>query len=102
MKRLKILACIALGFLFLFLFGSVTMLLWNWLVPELFNGPLITFWQALGLLLLSKILFSSPWGKGGSKCGNNNFGSAWQSKMSQKFSNLSPEEREALKSKMIR
>ena len=36
----------------------VLMLLWNWLVPDLFSGPEITFWQAAGLLLLSKILFS--------------------------------------------
>ncbi len=36
----------------------VMMLLWNWLIPAIFNGPAITFWQALGLLLLSKILFT--------------------------------------------
>ena len=39
-------------------FGGATMLLWNWLVPTLFNGPAITFIQALGLLVLSKILLS--------------------------------------------
>lgn len=39
-------------------FGGVTMLLWNWLVPALFNGPAITFIQALGILVLSKILLS--------------------------------------------
>ena len=35
----------------------VVMLLWNSLVPELFHGPPLQFWQALGLLLLSRILF---------------------------------------------
>ena len=39
-------------------FGFVIMWLWNWLVPELFSGPVITYWQTIGLLILSKILFS--------------------------------------------
>jgi hypothetical protein len=43
-------------------FPAVTMLLWNWLIPTLFSGPIITYWQALGLILLSKILFSSSCG----------------------------------------
>ena len=45
-------------------FPAVTMLLWNWLIPTLFSGPVITYWQALGLILLSKILFSSGCGRG--------------------------------------
>ena len=44
-------------------FTFVVMWLWNWLVPELFNGPEVTYWQTLGLLILSKILFSGI-GKG--------------------------------------
>lgn len=39
-------------------FTFVVMWLWNWLVPELFNGPVIAYWQTMGLLVLSKILFS--------------------------------------------
>ena len=46
------------GVLGLIVFTFVVMWLWNWLVPELFNGPVIGYWQTLGLLLLSKILFS--------------------------------------------
>jgi hypothetical protein len=38
-------------------FGLVVMSLWNWLVPALFGGRIITFWQALGVLVLSKLLF---------------------------------------------
>jgi hypothetical protein len=34
-------------------------LLWNWLMPNLFNMPIITFWQALGLNMLAGILFKS-------------------------------------------
>ena len=40
-----------------FIFGSVVMLLWNNLLPALFGISTITFWQASGLLILSKILF---------------------------------------------
>ena len=32
------------------------MWLWNWLVPSLFNGPEITFWQTAGLYLLINLL----------------------------------------------
>ena len=35
------------------------MWLWNWIVPELFNGPTITFWQSAGLFVLCNILFKS-------------------------------------------
>jgi hypothetical protein len=32
------------------------MWLWNWLVPTLFNGPEITFWQTVGLYFLANLL----------------------------------------------
>jgi hypothetical protein len=43
------------------------MWLWNWLVPEVFNGPILSYWQTLGLLVLTKILFSGMGGGSGSK-----------------------------------
>ncbi|MFC2115844.1 hypothetical protein ACFLTU_05175 [Bacteroidota bacterium] len=49
---------IVMGFVFLVLFTYVVMLLWNWLVPELFSGPVLNYWQTLGVLVLSKILLS--------------------------------------------
>lgn len=54
-----------LGIAAVFGFTLVVMLLWNALVPELFNGPELGYWQTLGLLVLSKILFSGI--GGGSK-----------------------------------
>ena len=45
------------------LFGFVIMWLWNWLMPELFGLPLLTYWQAVGLFILLKILIG---GCGGS------------------------------------
>ena len=42
---------------FLILLPLVTMQLWNWLMPAIFKLPAIGFWQAVGLLILSHILF---------------------------------------------
>jgi uncharacterized membrane protein len=43
--------------LFVFIGGEVVKLLWNWLLPPLFGWRPVTFWQALGLLALCRILF---------------------------------------------
>jgi hypothetical protein len=49
----------------LFLFGWVVMLLWNWLMPEIFGLKTLTYWQAWGVLALSCILFGRIGGGGG-------------------------------------
>lgn len=46
------------------LLGFVVKGLWNWLMPALFGWKLIGYWQALGLIVLCKILFG---GFGGSR-----------------------------------
>jgi hypothetical protein len=43
--------------LFVFIGGEIVKLLWNWLLPPLFGWREVTFWQALGLLALCRILF---------------------------------------------
>ena len=43
--------------LFAYLGGQIVMRLWNWLLPALFGIRMITFWQALGVLILCRILF---------------------------------------------
>ncbi|MEZ5319244.1 MAG: hypothetical protein R2752_17720 [Vicinamibacterales bacterium] len=43
--------------LFILLGGVIVEWLWNWLLPPLFGLPAVTFWQALGLLALARILF---------------------------------------------
>ena len=93
-----ILKCVVLGVLFFFVIGLAVQLLWNWLVPSIFHGPTIDYWQALGIFVLSKILF---WGLGG-KHHHYQHGesSHWKNKFAGKFSNMSSEEREALKQKM--
>jgi H+/Cl- antiporter ClcA len=54
-----------LGVAAIFAFTWVVMLLWNALIPELFKGPELAYWQTMGLLVLSKIIFSGI--GGGSK-----------------------------------
>jgi hypothetical protein len=56
----KILLGIGFGILgvgLLALFGWLVMLLWNWLMPELFGLKRLGYWQAWGLLALCTILF---------------------------------------------
>ncbi len=68
--------------------GAVVMLLWNWLIPTLFIGAReVDYLQALGILLLSKILF------GGFRGGCHG---RWHKRREQ-WERLSPEEREQLK-----
>jgi hypothetical protein len=98
-KVLKVVMWTALCVLFALLFGYVTMLLWNWLVPALFSGPVINFWQALGLLVLSKILFGSFGGGKHCGCGHRS-GGHWKSRYYEKMSGMSPEDRERFKAKM--
>lgn len=93
----KIFAWVLLGILFVALVTFVTQQLWNWLIPYIFKGPALTFWQTLGLLVLSKIIFSG-FGRKHHHYGGHKF--SWKDKFYQKFSSMSPEEREALKSRM--
>lgn len=68
-------------------FGAVVMGLWNAILPAVLGVKTITFIQALGILLLSKILF------GGFKGGRGG-GGAWKQKMKEKCENMSPEQRD--------
>jgi hypothetical protein len=46
-----------IGITFAALASAVVMLLWNAILPPLLNVGTISYWQALGLLILSRILF---------------------------------------------
>jgi hypothetical protein len=51
---------IGIAFLvFIFLGGFIVEWLWNWLLPDIFGLRTISFWEALGLLALCRILFGS-------------------------------------------
>ena len=74
------------------LFAYVTMSLWNWLLPVIFGLPLITFWQAIGLLILRKIIFGG-FGRGGRSHG----GKRWKHRMKRRWMSMSPEQRDSYK-----
>lgn len=63
-KGLKYAGFGVLGVAAVFLFTYLVMLLWNALVPELFNGPVLNYWQTMGVFILAKILFSGMGGGG--------------------------------------
>lgn len=74
------------------LFGFVVMSLWNWLMPAVFGWHTITFWQALGLFLLSKLLFGGLRGRmahGG-----------WRRGMRDRWEQMTPEQREQMRERL--
>jgi hypothetical protein len=86
---LAFLAFIAVG-------GLVVRELWNWLVPALFGWRSVTFWQALGLLALCRILFGGfgVHGSSGSSMGRRMARSRIRRRMAERWEQMTPEQRE--------
>ena len=57
--------------------SAAVMLLWNWLVPVLFGGKMINYWQAMGLLILTRIL--TGFGKASAAHFSHKFRNGWHS-----------------------
>jgi hypothetical protein len=68
-------------------FGLLVMSLWNWLLPSLFGWPAIGFWQAVGLMVLSRILLGGFRGGMGGHA-------PWRHRMRERWEGMTPEERE--------
>jgi hypothetical protein len=80
--------------LFLTIAGYAVMGLWNWLTPGLFGWHQISYWQALGILVLSKILFGGIRGPhGGGRM-------RWRRRMMERWEKMTPEEREKFRQSM--
>ena len=73
---------------FIALGGWAVMSLWNWLTPELFGWHTVTFWQALGLLLLCRILVGGFGLHGGGPRDR------FRDRMRARWEGMTPEERE--------
>jgi hypothetical protein len=89
---LKVVKMISIAIAALIALGYVVMGLWNELIPELFKGPVITYWQALGLLVLSHILF-----RGFGHRGHGWHRDRWSHRFEEKLAAMTPEEREKFK-----
>jgi hypothetical protein len=83
--------------------GALVMFLWNALIPSLFQGPVLDYPQAIGLMLLAKLLvgFGGRFGGGGhwGRHGHHHHhrsggGKDW---MRSKFCKMSEEERQELR-----
>ena len=90
MMKLLLFAPLAIvGFaVFIAIGGGVVMLLWNWLVPPIFGWRVITFWQAVGLLALCRILFGGFGMRGPRR------------RIADRCQRMTPEEREKLRERM--
>lgn len=75
-------------------FSTIVMRLWNAILPDVIGVKPITFIQAAGILLLSKILFGGFSNRGGWHGGRHN---QWRNNIREKFASMTPEEREKFK-----
>jgi hypothetical protein len=67
--------------------GEIVLHLWNWLLPPLFGWRQVSFWQALGLLILCRILFGGSRWRGPGR-------SSFRRRMAERCESRTPEERE--------
>ena len=79
--------------LFVVIGGEVVLHLWNWLLPPLFGWREVTFWQALGLLALCRILFGGFGFHGSGR-------SSFRRRMEERCEHMTPEERERFRQRM--
>jgi hypothetical protein len=73
--------------------GFIIMHLWNWLMPGIFGLPPVTFWQALGLFVLGKLLLGGFHRHGGGR-------PRWGRQMRERWEQMTPEERERFRAGM--
>jgi len=80
-------------------FSVVVMLLWNMLMTQIFALPFLNYWQAVGLLILARLLFGGLGGLGHGVGRRGAFGSGEDrlfnhgNKLREKWMNMSAEER---------
>ena len=90
LKTLKVLLIVVVAGILL---GFVIMHLWNWLMPSIFGLSAITFWQALGLFVLGKLLLGGFHRHHGGR-------PRWGRQMRERWDQMRPEERERFRAGM--
>lgn len=89
-RILFILGGIVVAFALAFLFGFFVMLLWNWIMPDIFGLPTISYWQGWGLVLLAHILFKIG---GGPNHGRHHVGDReWKERFRSRFCRPEPDQ----------
>jgi hypothetical protein len=104
MKRFWILRAmkfVVFAIAFVLVGGYIIMSLWNWLIPSILTGN-IGFTQAIGILVLMRILFGGfgrhGWSRGyGSEYGWHH---NWRQRMEERMANMTPEQKEQFKQQM--
>jgi hypothetical protein len=87
--------------LFVFLGGEIVLHLWNWLLPPLFGWHEVTFWQAIGLLALCRILFGGFGFRGGSRShARRRIVDRMADRVADRWEQMTPEERERFRQRM--
>ena len=102
-KRILLIAPFAiLGILlFTYIGGELVMHLWNWLLPALFGWRQITFWQALGMLVLCRILFGGLSHHGSGRSGlRRRIAERMDERTAERWEAMTPEERERFRQGM--
>ena len=89
LRILKFAAILAVAVL---VFGFVVTHLWNYVMPPLFGLHMISFWQAVALVILGKLLF------GGFRPGPG--GMHWRRRMMERWEQMTPEQREKFREGM--
>ena len=91
----KLVMILALAVLFVFIIGNIIVFLWNEILVELTGVKPMSFWQAIGLFVLSRILFGG-FRFGGPPRGKRFYrGAKWR----EKWMNMNEEEREEFRKK---
>ena len=100
---LKVLFFVLAAAAYVLVFGWVVMYLWNLILPEATGVKPLTYWQAIGLLVLCKVLFGG-FGHRGRRWESKKarWRDKWQGKWRQKWKNLSEEERQEMKARWKR
>jgi len=95
MKALQVLKYIGFGILgagFVILAILLVMILWNWLIPNLFHGPVLNYWQTAGLFLLSKILLTGM----AVQSHDQKYKKSWKKRYHEKYSPCGHEEEKVI------
>jgi len=110
-KKMMLIAPLAIVGMMVFaaIGGALVMQLWNWLLPPLFGWSRVTFWQALGMLVLCRILFGGFGLHGSGRSGRSDgrrrglgdrIADRVAERVGERWEGMTPEERERIRQRL--